>query len=83
MSEITLEAIAKTMEAVIKQEIYPVKTILTNIETTQNTHTAALDQILKNMKTREDEAIIAAKRFDRLEEWARRVSKQLGIKLEL
>ncbi len=46
MSDITIQAIAKTVEEVIKQELDPIKTRLGNIEKTQSAHTASLEQLV-------------------------------------
>ena len=82
MTEITLEAIAKTVGKVIKQELEPIDRKLNTIEKTLESHTLALDQLVLDKKTREEEKIVSIHRFERLEKWARRVGEQLGIKLE-
>lgn len=82
MAEITVEAISKAVEGVVKQELDPVKTSPSTIEKTLVTHTTALDQLLKEKQTREDERAVSTHRFERLENWARKVGEQLGIKLE-
>ena len=86
MSNITLEGIAE----VVKVELEPVKTELAEVKTivTRHTeildnHSAALEAMLKQKKNKEDEAAIAAHRFERQERWAQKVGENLGIKLEL
>jgi septal ring factor EnvC (AmiA/AmiB activator) len=86
MPNITLENIAE----LLRDELKPINTRLTTIEETlaQHTktldiHTKALDTLLSKKKTKEEEKIISADRFDRLEQWASLVGKKLGIKLEL
>ena len=83
MSEITVEAIAKAMETVLRDELEPIKTTLANMEETGNHHTTLLDGIAKDVKTLLDEKAISAKRFERLETWAQAVGEKIGIKLEL
>jgi len=82
MSEITLEAIAKTVEEVVKQELDPIKTHLDNIEKTQSIHTSSLAQLLTEKNLR-DEKIINAHRFDRLEKWDLKAGEKIGLKLGL
>jgi hypothetical protein len=83
MSEITLENIAKTMEAVLKQEIEPINTRLDNIEKTQALHSASLEQLITEKKGREDNDKVSTHRFDRLEKWAKEVGNKVDIKIEL
>lgn len=86
MANITLEGIAN----VIREELKPVnerldkvESMLGTIETIQNQHTAALTQLLTEKKNKEEEKLVFAERFDRLEHWAQQVGLKLGIKLEL
>ena len=86
MANITLEGIAN----IIREELKPVnerldkvESMLGTIETIQNQHTAALTQLLTEKKNKEEEKLVSAERFDRLEHWAQQVGLKLGIKLEL
>ena len=79
MSNVTLEGIAKLLEV----ELKPIKATLAEHTKILNTHSAALDTLLSKKKIKEDEKIVSADRFDRLEHWAQLVGKRLGIKLEL
>ena len=86
MANITLEGIAN----VIREELKPVnerldkvESMLGTIETIQNQHTAALTQLLTEKKNKEEEKLVSAERFDRLEHWARQVGLRIGIKLKL
>ncbi len=54
-----------------------------SIESTLTAHTAALEQLLTEKKNRDEEKIVNAERFERLEHWAVLAGKKLGIKLEL
>lgn len=83
MSSITLEGIAKLLAKLLKVELDPIKTRLSTIEKILEIHTSALEKLLTEKKVREDERIISADRFDRLEHWAVLVGNKLGIKLEL
>ncbi len=86
MSNITLEGIA----GVIREELKPIKetlseqgAILAEHTKTLNTHSTALTQLLTKKKNKDEEKLVSAERFDRLENWARQVGLKLGIKLEL
>lgn len=86
MANITLESISK----LLKLEFEPIKKILeehTKIlaqhTRTLDIHTKALDTLLTKKKIKDEETVISAERFDRLEHWAFQVGKKLGIKLEL
>ncbi|MEK7618128.1 MAG: hypothetical protein AAB410_03195 [Patescibacteria group bacterium] len=68
MSDITLRAIAKTMEDVLKQELEPVKTRLDSIEKTQSIHTSALEQLFTGQKNREEEKLSSAQPFASFEQ---------------
>jgi hypothetical protein len=83
MSEITLAAIAKTMETVLKQELDPIKTTLAGHTELFNQHTTLLDSIAKDVKILLDEKTIAAARLARLEKWAQQVGEKVGVKLDL
>lgn len=82
MAEITIEAIAKAVERLLKEETAPIKNSLAEIEQTLDTHTRALDQLLREKQIKDDEKTVMTNRFKRLEEWAKRVGDQLGIKLD-
>ncbi len=86
MPNITLEGIA----GVIREELKPINETLaeqgaTLTEHTKilNTHSSALTQLLIKKKNKDEEKLVSAERFDRLEHWARQVGLKLGIKLEL
>lgn len=83
MSEVTIEAIAKLLKEEFKIELGPIKATLAEHTKILNIHTAALDQLLKEKKARDEEETVSAERFDRLEHWAVLAGKKLGIKLEL
>jgi len=85
-----MEVTIEKLETLFDTKLEPINSKLTAIEETlaQHTrtldvHTSALDKLLKNKQTKEDEATISAERFDRLEKWAQQVGRKLGIKLEL
>ncbi len=69
--------------SVIKEIVSEHTASFASIEKTLSAHTAALERLLTEKKNREDEKIVSAHRFDRLEHWAVQVGKKLGIKLEL
>jgi hypothetical protein len=95
MSELTLKAIEQLLIKELKpiksgmaalatsEELGSVNTRLGTVETILNQHTVALDQVLGQKKTREDESSVATARFERLEHWAQLVGKKLGITLDL
>ncbi|MCL5666492.1 MAG: hypothetical protein M1383_01860 [Patescibacteria group bacterium] len=86
MTEVNLENITK----LFREELKPLNSRLDSIELTLekhtkilDTHTAALDRLLKEKKDREEEKQVSEHRFERLENWAAQVGEKLGIKLEL
>jgi uncharacterized FlgJ-related protein len=83
MSEITLEGIAKTVEALLKQELDPIKETLAKHTELLNSHTASLEKLLTKKKSKDDENTVAVSRFDRLEKWAQLAGEKIGVKLEL
>lgn len=66
----------------LKEDFGEQKNVLSEIQRTLNTHTSALDKLLKDMENRENERLITIQRFDRLESWARQVSEKVGIKID-
>lgn len=76
MSDVTLKAIEELLDNMFDKKLEP-------IQKTLDAHTAALEQVLTEKKNREDEKIVNAHRFERLEQWATLAGKKLGIKLEL
>ena len=82
-NNITLEAVAKVVEEVIKTELQPVKDDLADVKTIQRSHTDSLEKLLTKKKTKEDEVVIAASRLDRLEAFCKSAAKQLNIKFDL
>ncbi|MEK7161300.1 MAG: hypothetical protein AAB729_01265 [Patescibacteria group bacterium] len=67
----------------LMEDLHEVPATLKSIVRTLDSHTAVLEQLLTKKKTKDEETVISAERFDRLEHWAFQVGKKLGIKLEL
>jgi hypothetical protein len=65
------------------QELAEITTDLAEMKTTLASHTTSLDKLLTAKKTKADERVVSANRFDRLEHWAQLVGQKLDIKLEL
>jgi len=77
MANITLESIAKLLNQEFNNHLEPINAKLTAMEQTlaQHTrtldaHTKALDTLLTKKKIKDEETIVSAERFDRLEHWA-------------
>ena len=83
MSEITIEAIAKTVGAIVKQELEPVNFKLATIEDTVSKHTTQLDGIAKDVKTLMDHKTVTDHLFERPEKWGVKVGEKVDMKLEL
>lgn len=82
MAEITLEAIAKTVESIVKQELEPVNTRLDNIESALASHTTSLELLITEKKNREDNKTVDDHRVERLEKWAKPVGEKVGLTFE-
>ncbi len=81
--ELTQEHFDKSVKLLATQQSVDDLTVrVDTIERNQNIHTKALDRLLKDMETRDQERIIGAERFKRLEDWAKKVSEKIGIQIE-
>ena len=83
MSEITVAAMAKAMQTVLREELDPIHADLAEIKNTLEVHTRALDTLLKEVNTKADEKVVSAERVSRLEKWAVLAGEKIGVKLEL
>ena len=72
-----------TLAVNTSEDMRDIKTRLTSLEETVNSHTASLDKLLTAKKNKADEKTVSADRFDRLEHWAQLVSQKVGIELKL
>ena len=63
MSEVTLEAIEELLDGMFDKKLEPIQKVLV-------AHTAALEKLLTEKKNKDEEKIVSAERFDRLEHWA-------------
>lgn len=75
MSQVTLEGIA----ALLKVELDPIRKTLAENTKTLTQHTAALEQLLTEKKKRDDNKTVSTGRLDYLENWAKQVSRKLGV----
>ena len=75
MSNVTLEGIA----ALLKVELDPIRETLAEQTKTLALHTAALETLLTEKKTRDDNKTVKDSRIDYLEKWAKQVSRKFGI----
>lgn len=76
MFEISLKDIEELLDGMFDKKLEPIQKVLA-------AHTAALEKLLTEKKIKDEEKIVSAERFDRLEHWAVLAGEKLGIKLEL
>ena len=75
MAEIKLEDIAN----LLKVELEPIKTDLSEIKSTVEAHSAALFELSKDVKDLKDEMIVRNRRMDKHQEAIKYTSDKVGI----
>ena len=79
MAEITLEGIAKVIQAELKESLDPIKTELSEVHKIVDNHTGALFELSKDVKELKEEMIVSNRRAGKHEEAIKFTAEKVGI----